>query len=129
MDLNLPPELLTLLYIALGLIGVSLVFSIALFGWVIWRVRRIQLPADAGFLEALRATPFTVVLLLDLLDLSLDIFAAPFAWTLLSYLGLKPLRAVTVIESLIPGTQVVPTMTIAWLFARLSDPARLYPNV
>lgn len=128
MDFNLSPELLRVLYVALALIGVGLAFSIVLFGWVIWRVRRIQLPPDAGFLEALRATPFAVVLLLDLLDLSLDIFSAPFAWALLSYLGLKPLRAVTVFESLIPGTQVIPTMTLAWLIARFSNPGARLPS-
>lgn len=129
MDLNLSPELLRALYVVLALIGVGLALAIVLFGWVIWRVRRIQLPPDADFLEALRATPFAVVLMLDLLDLSLDIFAAPFAWAVLSYLGLKPLRAVSVIESLIPGTQIIPTMTLAWLFARYSDPGTRLPRV
>ncbi len=56
---------------------------------------------------------------LDLLDFSLDFLSAPFAWVLLGRLGLQPLRAVTVIESLIPGTQFIPTMTAAWILARL----------
>jgi len=100
--------------------GVGLLFSLALTVWVFLRVRRIRLPADAGFVTAMRATPFVVVLLLDLLDFSLDFLAAPFAWTLLGYLGLKPLRGASVLESLIPGTQFIPTMTLAWILARLA---------
>jgi hypothetical protein len=65
-----------------------------------------------------------VVILLDLLDFSLDFLSAPFSWTLLGYLGLKPLRTVTMVESTIPGTQFLPTMTTAWIIARLTDPRR-----
>ena len=39
-------------------------------------VRRIDLPTDADWITALRATPSIVVVLLDLLDLSLDFLAA-----------------------------------------------------
>lgn len=99
--------------------GVSFLISLVLLGWVLWRVRRVRLPADADFVTALRNTPFVVVLLLDALDLSLDFLAVPIAWTLLSRLGLTPLRGVTVIEELIPGTQLLPTMTIAWILVRL----------
>ncbi len=84
-----------------------------------WRVKRIRLPADADLLSALRATPFVVVLLLDLLDFSLDFLSAPISWILLSRLGLAPLRGVTALEGLVPGTQLIPTMTAAWLVARL----------
>jgi hypothetical protein len=59
-----------------------------------------------------------VVLLLDLLDLGLDIFSVPLTWPLLGRLGLAPLRGVAVLEGIIPGTQLIPTMTMAWLFAR-----------
>lgn len=72
-------------------------------------------------MTALQATPLAVVVLLDLLDLSLDFLSAPFAWVVLGYLGLKPLRGVTMVESLIPGTQVLPTMTAAWLFVRIRN--------
>ena len=108
------------LYLFLLVISVGLVLSLVLSIWVIWRVKRINLPADAGPVAALRATPFGVVVLLDLLDLTLDFLAAPLAWTLLSYLGLLPLRGVTVLWALIPGTQALPIMTLAWLFVRLS---------
>jgi hypothetical protein len=117
-------QALTLLAI---MAGTGLVLSLVLFVWVIWRVKRINLPVNAGPIAALRATPFLVVALLDLLDLSLDFLSAPLAWTLLSRLGLLPLRGVTVLWALIPGTQVLPIMTLAWLVVRLSrarpDPA------
>lgn len=107
---------LLLVFIAVSAVGLTL--SLAVLGWVLWRVRRIQLPVGADALTALRMTPLAVVILLDLLDLSLDIFSAPVSWTILGYLGLSPLRGVTVVESLIPGTQLLPTMTLAWLAAR-----------
>ncbi len=122
MDLNFPLELIDILYLMLILMGIGLLITLVLMAWVLWRIRRIKLPPGADFFAALRATPLSVAILLDLLDFSLDIFAAPFVWTLLSYLGLKPLRNVTVIESLIPGTQFIPTMTVAWVIARQLDP-------
>ena len=86
--------------------------------WVLLKVRRLRLPEGADLMTALRSTPLSVVILLDLLDFSLDLFGAPVAWSLLSYLGLQPLRGITVVESLIPGTQLLPAMTLAWLAAR-----------
>jgi hypothetical protein len=113
LDIN---EMLLFLLI---LMGGSLVLALLLIGLVVWRLRKIKLPPDADIFTALRATPFVVVLVLDLLDFSLDFLSAPFSWALLSRLGLKPLRGVTVVESLIPGTQFLPTMTTAWVLARL----------
>jgi len=124
MNPNPPIDLAQVLYGLLILLGIGFVLTLLLFGWVIWRIKRIKLPQDADFFTALRYTPLTVVVLLDLMDLSMDFLSAPFAWTLLGYLGLKPLRGVTVVESLIPGTQLLPTMTLAWLFARYIDPQR-----
>jgi hypothetical protein len=92
-----------------------------LLAWILRRMRRIQLPEGAGVGQALRATPLSVVILLDVLDFGFDILAAPLAWTLLGYLGLGPLRTLTVVEALIPGTQLLPTMTLAWLGIRLLD--------
>jgi hypothetical protein len=112
-------DLTQLLYGAVIIMGIALVLAALLLIWVIWRVRRIKLPPDTDFFTALQATPFVVVLVLDLLDLSLDFLSMPIAWALLSYLGLKPLRNVTVVEALIPGTQMLPTMTVAWIIARL----------
>lgn len=111
----LDPELMTYLVVGFGLV---LLAAGLLLVWVLWRVRRINLPVGADFWQTLRATPFVVVLLLDLLDLGLDFLSAPIAWVVLSRLGLLPLRGVTVIESVIPGTQFLPTMTVAWIVAR-----------
>jgi hypothetical protein len=106
------------LYLFFGLMLAGLFLSALLLIWVIWRVRRIDLPAGADALTALQRTPFVVVLLLDLLDLGLDIFSVPLTWPLLGRLGLAPLRGVAVLEGIIPGTQLIPTMTLAWLLAR-----------
>jgi hypothetical protein len=106
----------------------GLILSFALLAWVYFKVRRINLPAGSEFFDALRATPLAVVILLDLLDLSLDFFSAPFSWVILGRLGLEPLRTVTVVESLIPGTELLPTMTIAWVIARFWKNAHI-PNI
>jgi hypothetical protein len=103
-------------------LGTALLLALVLGAYVLTRIRRINLPPDADPLTALRMTPLSVVILLDLLDLSLDFMAAPFAWALLGRLGLGPLRGVTVVESLIPGTQAIPTMTLAWIAARVLRP-------
>jgi hypothetical protein len=112
-------ELRDLLNIILIIISLGVLFSLILLVWVIWRVKRINLPADADPVTALLATPFVVVVLLDLLDLTLDFLAAPLAWILLSHLGLRPLRGVTLVWVLIPGTQVLPIMSLSWFFVRL----------
>lgn len=112
-------DLRQLLPVILIVLGVGLVISLILIGLLIATIRRIPLPPDADVITALRATPLIVVITLDLLDFSLDFLSAPFSWALLTRLGLKPMRAVTVIESLIPGTQFIPTMTAAWIIARL----------
>lgn len=122
MDTNQWAELLKIFGIII-LVGLALAMLLA--AWVFWKIRRINLPPNADFFDALRRTPLSVVILLDLLDLSLDFLSAPFAWIILGKLGLEPLRAVSVVESFIPGTQVLPTMTIAWVVARVWKGARL----
>jgi hypothetical protein len=113
------PDLRPFLQALLGFVAVTLFLALLLAVWVIRRVRRIHLPPDADFITALQATPFVVVVLLDMLDLSLDFLSAPIAWTILGRLGLSPLRGVTLVEGLIPGTQLIPTMTLAWVLSRL----------
>jgi hypothetical protein len=101
------------------LIAIGLILSMLLAAWVFSTIRRIHLPPNADLFTALRATPIAVVLLIDLLDLSLDFLSAPVAWVILDRLGLKPLRAISVVESIIPGTQLLPTMTAMWVFVRV----------
>ena len=83
------------------------------------KVRNLDIPQDANFSETLLYTPFVVVFAIDLLDLGLDFLAAPISWALLDWLGLKALRGVATVEALIPGTQLIPTLTLCWLGVRL----------
>jgi hypothetical protein len=83
------------------------------------RLRALNIPADATFVETLHYTPLFVVVAIDLLDLGLDILAAPISWVILDWLGLKALRGFATVEALIPGTQIIPTMTLCWFGVRL----------
>lgn len=122
-SLTIEPRQIFIVFLIL--VGIGLLLSALLLAYVVWKVKRIKLPEDADLLATLRATPLEVVILLDLLDLSLDFLSAPFSWALLGYLGLQKLRGVTVVESLIPGTQLIPTMTAAWIIARVVKIDRL----
>ena len=53
------------------------------------------------------------------LVLSAFIALAPIAWIVLDRLGLKGLRGFATVESFVPFTQMLPTMTVAWLGVRL----------
>ncbi len=117
-----------LLSIILFLMGVALVAAVVLVAWVLLKVRRINLPAAADFFEALRYTPLSVVVMLDVLDFALDIFSAPLAWLILDRLNLKPLRWITVIEAFIPFSDFLPTMTLAWLLARALPKLKVSDN-
>ncbi len=120
--MNDPVTLNDLLQWFLIFSGISLTLAILVGLWV-WRsVKRLRIPDDATFMEAMRITPFSVVLLLDLLDFGLDFLSAPISWVILNSLGLQKLRAASVVEALIPGTQVIPTMTVAWILVRFFGP-------
>ena len=80
---------------------------------------RLRVPADADFATTLRIVPLSLVVILDLLDFGLDVFATPITWVVLSRYRLQPLRNVAAVEDLIPGTQLIPTMTLAWLAVRV----------
>lgn len=125
MDWNqIVAELKPLLVLFAAVASVALLLGLFLMGVALWRLRRLRLPPDADFVEAMSLTPLLVVLVLDLLDFGLDFLSAPLAWAFLSKLGLRPLRGAAVIEVLIPGTQFIPTMTLAWLLVRLLGPRR-----
>ncbi len=110
--------LTTILLVFLAMTVIGILLSLLLFGWVFFKVKRAKLPPQANFITTLRATPLSVVLLLDTLDFALDFLSAPFAWVILGRLGLKPLRTITVIESFIPFRNFIPTMTAAWIIVR-----------
>jgi len=99
--------------------AISFVTAVLLLAIAIRQVKKIRVPPGAGFVATLQGTPLVVVLGLDLLDLALDVLSAPIAWVILDYLGLQALRGVTVVESLLPGTQLIPTLTLSWIIARL----------
>ena len=109
-------------YIALALLG--LMVAAGLVGGLMLilayrRIRGLNIAADATFAETLLLTPLSVVVAIDLLDLGLDILAAPLSWAILDHLGLKALRGVATFEALLPGTQLIPTMTLCWFGVRL----------
>jgi hypothetical protein len=97
---------------------VCLALAAVLLALVVRRLRRIDLPPGADFWTTIRAVPFMLVLALDLLDMALDVLAAPIVWTILSRFRLQALRNVAMVEALIPFTQVLPTFTVAWIVAR-----------
>lgn len=105
--------------VILGVMSVALVLALLLLVIIVIQVRRIHVPPDADFAETLLYTPLLVVLFLDVLDLALDFLSAPIAWIVLDRLGLKGLRGVATVESIIPLTQAIPTMTLAWIGVRL----------
>jgi hypothetical protein len=105
--------------IIFAFMAVSFVLAMILFFIVIRRLKRINVPANAGFAETLLYTPLLLVIFVDLLDFALDILAAPFTWVVLDRLGLRALRGVAAFEALLPFTQFIPTMTLAWFAARM----------
>lgn len=105
-----------------AVMAVSFILAMLLFIFAVRHLRKLEVPEDAGFGEALLYTPLALVLFIDLLDFALDILAAPFTWMILDQLGLKALRNVFAFEAFLPFTQFIPAMTIAWIAARLLGP-------
>lgn len=103
--------------IALALIALVLA---ALLIALIWRsLQRINVPPEADFFTTIRRVPLALVIGLDLLDFGLDFLSTPIDWLILSRFNLRALRNVAVVEALIPFTQPIPTLTFAWIAARL----------
>ncbi len=103
----------------LSFMGIALLLALLLLAIVSRQVKKINIPPNAGYGETLLYTPFLVVLFIDLLDFGLDILAAPIVWVVLDRWGLKALRNVSAVEALVPFTQVIPTLTISWIWVRL----------
>ena len=123
-------ELKTLLQI-LGIIAlVAVILAAAILVVAVRKLRTIRLPPDADFFTAVRAVPLSLVVGLDLLDLGLDVFSTPIIWFILNRTGLQALRNVAAFEALIPVTGPIPTLTLAWIAARLFKLGQPYdPNV
>lgn len=82
-------------------------------------IRRLHVPHDADFFTTMRLIPLALVILLDMLDFGMDIFATPLVWLFLDRMGLPSLRNKAAIEALIPFSGPIPTFTIAWIAARV----------
>lgn len=115
--------------IVLSVMGVALLLALLLALLIHRQVKKIHVPPGAGFTETLQHTPFLVVVVIDLLDLALDFLAAPISWLILDRWGLKALRNVSALEALIPFTQPIPTLTLAWLYARFFGGAALRERI
>ncbi len=109
----------------LAVLGIAGIVALILFFIMLTQVRKINVPPGAGFAQTLLHTPLIVVLFLDTMDLALDILGAPLSWVILDRIGLKGLRGVAAVEALIPFTQVIPTMTLFWIGARLLGPQKV----
>ena len=114
-----PDHLRTFLLIAASLMVAGILLGSILLILAVHHMRKINIPSDATFAQTLHLTPIIAVLAIDLLDLGLDFLAAPISWAILDRLGLKALRGVATAEALIPGTQIIPTMTLCWIAVRL----------
>ncbi len=106
-------------FIVLLVMAASVVVALAGLALLFRSIRNIRVPPDADFFTTMHFVPLILVVLLDLLDLGLDVFAAPISWIALDRMGLRGLRNKAAIEALIPFTGPIPTFTIAWILARL----------
>ncbi len=102
-----------------GIMLASLISGLLVLAFAYRRLKKIRVPKDADFFTTVRAVPLALVVGLDLLDLGLDSFSAPLEWLILNRLGLTALRNVATFEALIPFTGPIPTLTLAWIAARV----------
>ena len=112
-------ELKTFLGYAGIVLGIALLLAVLVLGWAFYRLRRLRIPEGADVFTTLRAVPLALVVGLDLLDFALDTLAAPLTWMVLGRFRLGALRKVATAEALIPGTQLLPSLTLAWIAARV----------
>lgn len=105
--------------VAAGILVVNLIVFTILITLAYRRIKHLDIPADADFVQTLHLVPLFLVLAIDLLDLTLDFLAFPFVWIILDRMGLNALRNVSAVESIIPFTQPIPTLTLAWIGVRL----------
>ncbi len=102
--------LVAVVAVVLGLLGLLMLHR---------SLSRLRVPPGAGFATTLRMVPLPLVIVLDLLDLGLDVFATPIVWLVLSRYRLLALRNVAALEALVPLTRMLPTLTLAWFAVRM----------
>lgn len=107
-----------LFYIA-GCMAIAAVIAVVGLLLTVRSVRNLRVPPGADIFTTMHYVPLPVVILFDLLDLGLDFFSAPIAWLVLDRMGLESLRNTATLQSAIPFTGPIPTLTITWLLARL----------
>ena len=111
----------------LGAIALTaLVLSVIILAVAFRRLRRLHLPPNSDFFTTVRAVPLSLVVGLDLLDLALDSFSSPIIWFLLRRMNLESLRKVATVEAILPFTGPIPTLTIAWIAARMFNLGQPY---
>ena len=114
-------DLRNLVILVFGVMAVAAAVGGILLALAVHRLRSLDIPPDASFGETLLLAPLSAVIAIDLLDLVLDVLAAPLSWAILDRLGLKALRGVAAAEALLPGTQFIPTLTLCWLGVRILE--------
>lgn len=102
----------------LALAALSLIVAVVLAALTYKRLRKLRVPEGAGFWATVRAVPLGLVVVLDLLDLSLDFLSAPIVWWALGRLRLLGLRDVATLHALVPFTGPLPVLTLAWILSR-----------
>ncbi|HVS03211.1 MAG TPA: hypothetical protein VMT16_10620, partial [Thermoanaerobaculia bacterium] len=66
-----------LLLLLAAMAGIALLTALVLLAVLYRKLRRLRIPRGADFWTTLRAVPLGLVVILDLLDLSLDFLSAP----------------------------------------------------
>ena len=108
--------------IAFGVMALlAAVAALAILWWLHRRLEPLRIARDAELADTLRRVPLLLVVALDLLDMSLNVFAAPFVWVFLNRYGWAKLRNLATAAAALPGTQFLPVLTIAWLIARITE--------
>lgn len=107
------------LLVVLALMGASIAVAVIGLLMLARQIRQLRIPHEADFFTTMRLVPLALVILLDLLDFGLDIFATPVVWIVLDRMGLPALRNKAAIEALIPFSGPIPTFTLCWLAARM----------
>lgn len=112
-------ELYDIIILVAMVMGISLIISIVGLTMIMRRIQTIDIPHTTDFFTTLHHVPLSLVILLDLLDFSLDMFAAPISWVILNRMGLQNLRNAATIQAIVPGSSMLPMLTISWVLARM----------
>lgn len=113
------PGLQQLVTVVLSVMGACIVVALVGLLLLVRQIRQLRVPRDADYFTTMRLIPVSLVILLDMLDFGMDIFATPIVWIVLDRMGLPNLRNKAAIEALIPFSSPIPTFTLSWIAARM----------